>query len=200
MTTQEMKEWTIATVARAQAGDQTALDELLRRLLPYAYRIARYEQKRSDLSSRDHTFAEAAASHAVFMLYKRLSDITVPESSGLSAWLHTVIRNYFIDLTKSKKSRAEIPTDQIGAFDTRTHSDSYPCERPLLSHHMRGALTRLTSDELNLFIMRFHDGASNAAVAVTLGTSETAIKGRSTRVLAKVRRLLKEVGYKEGGY
>jgi len=193
-----MKEWTIAAVAKAQTGDPAALDKLLRGLLPFARSIAHYEQRRSRLSDRDHTFAEAAASHALVKLCEQLPSITVLESSGLSAWLHTVIRNYFIDQTRWNKSRTEMPTDETWVFEAEPHLDNYfldPQKSSPTDSRLDAVLAKLKPEELDLLNMRFVGKMTKAELAEILGTSQGTVQQRIIRALKKARRLLEQAGY-----
>lgn len=191
-----MQAWTIVTAAKAKAGDEAALNELLKGLLHSAYRIARREQRRSRLSDRDHTFAEDAALHALFTLSQKLPCITIPES-GLLAWLTIVIRNYFIDRTRWKKSQAELLTGETWPFETTPHWDTDPLEQedPRPEFPLDAALAKLTPQELDLLTMKFVGKMTDGELAGILGISRGAVKQRVIRVLRKARRLAEEAGY-----
>jgi RNA polymerase sigma-70 factor (ECF subfamily) len=141
------------------------------------------------LTGNDRTHAEDVAQETLLRAWRNAS--VLEESRGsVRSWLFTVARNIVIDEWRSKRSRKEIPTDDLGDLpvaDDRT-------DELLLSWVVAEALTRLSVDHRAVLLECYYRGRSVAEASRRLGIPEGTVKSRTHYALHALRLALEELG------
>lgn len=163
-------------MAQIAAGDQAALQTLLRRhgpLLQYILRpilADRREECLADISLR---------------LWQRAGDYS-PDKGKFVSWLTVLARN--MALNRARRLRQEEPLD-----DAMPHGGG-SAEDALLQkdrqERLRAALLSLEGDEYQLFFRKYYYCQPTAQIAAELGMTERAVEGRLYRLRQKLKKLL----------
>jgi RNA polymerase sigma-70 factor (ECF subfamily) len=141
------------------------------------------------LTGNDRTRAEDVAQETLLRAWRNAA--VLEESNGsVRSWLFTVARNIVIDEWRSKRSRKEIPTDDVaelaGAED-RT-------DQLLLSWVVAEALTQLSQEHRAVLLECYYRGQTVADAARRLGIPEGTVKSRTHYALRALRLSLEELG------
>ena len=172
-------------VAMARAGDEPALDQLVRTYWPEAYRVA-------VRILRSHEDAEEITQDALWAAITHLS--TFREDAAFGTWLHRIVVNHSLMALRRKHSRvlgsSTITIDAIPncIIDTRTP------EELLLKSECRSVieegLSRLP-DSYSVVLQLFaREGRSTNEIADRMGISIGAVKSRLHRGRAHLRRVI----------
>ena len=177
-----------ALIRRAQGGDRTAFDALVRRydgeVLRLALRVVRSPEEAQDLYQE--AFLKAYRSLGKFRMESRFS-----------TWLYRVVLNVCLDHLRQQKGRNEMqPIEDLeGASDlSSTLADGRPDlnpERSLrareISGRLQAALKRLSPLERMVFELKHGQGLRLRAIGDLCGTSEEAAKNSLFRATQKLR-------------
>jgi RNA polymerase sigma-70 factor, ECF subfamily len=141
------------------------------------------------LTGNDRSRAEDVAQETLLRAWRNAA--VLEESNGsVRSWLFTVARNIVIDEWRSKRSRMEIPTDDVaelaGAED-RT-------DQVLLSWVVAEALTQLSQEHRAVLLECYYRGQTVADAARRLGIPEGTVKSRTHYALRALRLSLEELG------
>lgn len=178
-----------ALVVRAQAGDTTAFDELVRRYADKVHRLT-YKVLRHDEDAAD------ALQDAFLSAYRNLARFK--GESTFSTWLYRIAMNAaLMRLRKRREGMVSIeqPGDREATRAPLQFADwaRTPAEE-LLNAELRGALQRavdaLPEDLATVFWLREWLEKSNAEVAEILGISVPAVKSRLHRARIALRDFL----------
>jgi RNA polymerase sigma-70 factor (ECF subfamily) len=178
-----------ALVARAQAGDTIAFDELVKRYADkvhrLTYKVLRHEEDASD-----------ALQDAFLSAYRSLPRFK--GESTFSTWLYRVAMNAAL-MRLRKRRDGMVSLEQPGdGSETRAPLQiadwaRTPAEE-LLNSELRVALQRavdaLPEDLAKVFLLREWEGKSNAEVAEILEISIPAVKSRLHRARVALRDFL----------
>ncbi len=141
------------------------------------------------LTGNDRTRAEDVTQETLLRAWRNAA--VLEESRGsVRSWLFTVARNIVIDEWRSKRSRKEIPTDDLAEFsgsEDRT-------DQLLLSWVVADALTQLSQEHRAVLLECYYRGRSVAEASRSLGIPEGTVKSRTHYALRALRLSLEELG------
>jgi RNA polymerase sigma-70 factor (ECF subfamily) len=141
------------------------------------------------LTGNDRAHAEDVAQETLLRAWRNAA--VLEESRGsVRSWLFTVARNIVIDEWRSKRSRREIPTDEVP--DLTPTSDR--TDELLQSWVVAEALTRLSSEHRAVLLECYYRGRSVAEASRRLGVPEGTVKSRTHYALRSLRLALEELG------
>ena len=141
------------------------------------------------LTGNDRAHAEDVAQETLLRAWRNAA--VLEESRGsVRSWLFTVARNIVIDEWRSKRTRREIPTDDLGELpSTGDRTDEL-----LLSWVVAEALTRLSDEHRAVLLECYYRGRSVAEASRRLGVPEGTVKSRTHYALRALRLALEELG------
>ncbi len=181
-------------IRRAQRGDRSAFDALVRRydqeVLRMALRIVPSYEEAQDLYQE-----------AFLKVYRSIGRFRL--ESKFSTWLYRVVMNVCLDHLRRQKSRGEMqmPDGQDGETD---YMQSIPEDRAALhpgrsleaseiSRRLQTAMERLSPRERIVFEMKHCQGMKLRDIGEVCGTSEEAAKNSLFRALQKLRTDLQDL-------
>ncbi len=141
------------------------------------------------LTGNDRTHAEDVAQETLLRAWRNAA--VLEESRGsVRSWLFTVARNIVIDEWRSKRTRSEILTDDLGdlsSVEDRT-------DELLLSWVVAEALTQLSHEHRTVLLECYYRGRSVAEASRRLGVPEGTVKSRTHYALRALKLSLEELG------
>ncbi|RHW29076.1 sigma-70 family RNA polymerase sigma factor [Nocardioides immobilis] len=141
------------------------------------------------LTGNDRTHAEDVAQETLLRAWRHAA--VLEESRGsVRSWLFTVARNIVIDEWRSKRTRTEILTDDLGelsSVEDRT-------DELLLSWVVAEALTQLSHEHRTVLLECYYRGRSVAEASRRLGVPEGTVKSRTHYALRALKLSLEELG------
>lgn len=155
-------------IEAAQAGDQGAFEELVRRHQLAVYRVAlRMLGNRAD--------AEDAAQDALVGAWRALPGFRM--GSSFSTWLYRIVTNRCLSVLRRGRIEEQLP---------ETHADSAPgpherAEARDRLDSLKAALAALTPEQRAALVLREFEGLRYDEIGEVLGLSEAAVKGRLHR-------------------
>jgi RNA polymerase sigma-70 factor (ECF subfamily) len=183
-----------ALIRRAQRGDRSAFDALVRRydqeVLRRTLRMVRSEEEAQDLYQE------------VFLkVYRSLGQFRL--ESRFSTWLYRVVTNVCFDHLRQQKSRSEVPA-RAGADGELDYAQALADDRPGLnpeqalrareiSRRLEVALRQLSPRERMVFELKHCQGMKLRAIGELCGTSEEAAKNSLFRAVQKLRQDLSDL-------
>ncbi len=183
-----------ALIRRAQRGDRSAFDALVRRydqeVLRMTLRMVRSEEEAQDLYQE--VFLKVYRSLGRFRLEARFS-----------TWLYRVVTNVCFDHLRQQKSRSEVPA-RAGADGELDYAQALADDRPGLnpeqalrareiSRRLEVALRQLSPRERMVFELKHCQGMKLRAIGELCGTSEEAAKNSLFRAVQKLRQDLSDL-------
>lgn len=158
----------------AQANDQAAFAELVRRHLNLVYSVARRQVRSRELAEEvaQSVFADLA-------VQVRRSPLRAP----LGAWLYVVARRSGIDAVRRESRRQARDQAAFELSAMNTLSPTWPRIEPLLDE----AMAALPDLDRGALILRYLENRSLREVGAALGTSENAAQKRISRGLEQLR-------------
>jgi RNA polymerase sigma-70 factor (ECF subfamily) len=176
-------------VLRAQAGEQTAFEALVRRYLRSAYAVALAELS----DARD---AEDAVQDSFITALERLDDCRDPGAFG--AWLRRIVRNRARSVRRREKVR---DTDSL-EFAQSAKSGSDPgrdFERSQTRRRLEGALATLSEIQRRVVLMHDLEGYKHREIAEDLEIPEGTVRSHLFLARRALRNLLGEPQDTENG-
>jgi len=175
-------------IRRAQRGDRTAFDALVRlydhEVLRLALKLVGSPEEAQDLYQE--AFLKVYRSLALFRF-----------DSRFSTWLYRVVMNVCLDHLRRQKGRSEVQAPSNPESDTeyfQTVADERPelnPERSLKGREIAGriqsALAHLNPRERMVFELRHYQGMKLRAIGELCGTSEETAKNCLFRATQKLR-------------
>jgi RNA polymerase sigma-70 factor, ECF subfamily len=175
-------------IRRAQGGDRTAFDVLVRRydreVLRLALKVVGSPDEAADLYQE-----------AFLKVYRSLSRFRF--ESTFSTWLYRVVMNVCLDHLRRQKSRSEVqpPEGAEGQPEFfHTVADDRPGLNPdqvlrakEINRRIGSALERLSPRERMVFELKHYQGLRLRAIGEVCGTSEETAKNCLFRATQKLR-------------
>ena len=183
-------------IARAQAGDRQAFDNLVDRFWPDIFRMVYYRVR----SAMD---AEDLAQDIFVVVFRRIKSLKDP--SRFRPWLFTIALNRVRDFQRKKRFREVFGfftggdedtvgyyavSDEPGPLDNIMRQDFW--------ERVGSFLSKLSRLEKEVFILRFMDQLSIGEIAEVMGKGQSTIKTHLYRALTKFRKESRLVGLLEG--
>jgi RNA polymerase sigma-70 factor (ECF subfamily) len=183
-----------ALIRRAQRGDRSAFDALVRlydqEVLRLTLRMLRSEEEAQDLYQE--VFLKVYRSLGRFRLEARFS-----------TWLYRVVTNVCLDHLRQQKGRSELPA-RAGGDGELGYAEALADDRPGLnpeqalraqeiSHRLEVALRQLSPRERMVFELKHCQGLKLRAIGELCGTSEEAAKNSLFRAVQKLREDLSDL-------
>lgn len=167
----------IGLIRAAMAGDQAAVLSLLAIVQPDIRRFARSQ-------CRSPTDADDAAQEALWALYRRVGMLRVAEA--LSSWLFAVVRHACLRLAGSALYTTVVIEDLA--------DDARLSHRPTteLRLDVAAGIGSLPRHYREIVVLRDLQELTIAEIAVALGLSREAVKGRLHRARGLLREYLTE--------
>lgn len=161
---QSIEKWLVL----AKKGDETALGMLIELTQGHLFRFSLY-------LCHDRQRAEDLCQDAYLKTLNRLDSIE--EASKLLPWMFQVIKNQFIDYTRSAKSKETSFEDEGDSSEIVESSTSSP-DTTLA---VRACLAKLTEDHRLVIVLVDSEGYSYSEAAQLIGITEEALKSRLFR-------------------
>jgi RNA polymerase sigma-70 factor (ECF subfamily) len=178
----------LALIRRAQDGDRSAFDELVRKYDRQVLRLA-LQLVRSPEEARD------LYQEAFLKVYRSLHRFRL--EARFSTWLYRVVMNVCLDHLRRQTTRKEVqaPEGEDGEWE---YFQALPEERPALDperalrgkeigKRIQGALARLNPRERLVFELKHYQGLKLRAIGDFCGTSEQTVKNCLFRATQKLR-------------
>jgi RNA polymerase sigma-70 factor (ECF subfamily) len=178
-------------VARAQSGEDTALEQLIVRIRPHVERqLLRYPV--SDEDRRD------LLQMTLLQVVRRLASFR--GDSSFSTWLFRVTANEALMLMRSQRRHrarlvegldlddlGSLPPSRAGADDSHEARARTECETVL-----RNALAELPEDYRHIVVAHYHDDQGLQEIADELCVTESAVRSRLHRARSRLRAILEQ--------
>ncbi|MDI6844400.1 MAG: sigma-70 family RNA polymerase sigma factor [Anaerosomatales bacterium] len=168
-------------VARAQAGDERAFEDLVR-----AHADAVYGHALRFFG--DPSAAEDATQEVFIKVYRSIGSFD--GRSAFSTWLFRVTRNVCLDIARSR-TRTPVPTD-LASFDPPRASDA--SDAVVLAHAVEAAVRTLPPEEREALGAIALFGLSYEQAADALGVPAGTVKSRVFRARKALAVLLTDSG------
>lgn len=167
-------------VARAQAGELAAFEELVRRhqhgLFSYLYRMCR--------NSSD---AEELAQVAMVRAWEKLAGFR--GASSFKTWLYRIGTNLCFNLRTRRKPTEEL-VETMAAPDATRPEQAY--QQKVREEVVRRALARLPADQRAALVLSVYQDMSYREIAETMGKTVRAVDSLLFRAKTNVRKALAE--------
>jgi len=174
-----------ALLAEAQAGNVRAFERLVRTHLPRVRRFAR-------AFARSEADADDLAQEALVRAYKRIRSFRY--QSAFQSWLYAVVRNAFLDVTKSRAARERRLEQPLGPGEHPFPSGQPGPDEALLEKEERerlwSALRRVPVEFRTALVLFDLEGHSYDEVAAVEGVPVGTVKSRLSRGRAALRQIL----------
>lgn len=185
MSTTSERDTTAELARRAIAGDETAWADLVRRLTPFLYRVA-----------RSFGLSAAASGDVVQTAWLRLVEHqgALRSYDAVGAWLATTTRREALAVVRRERSITSVDPEALDVPDNgRSVEDDVI--RSGVAALLREAMQRIPArDRQLLTLLSCADGASYAEIAAALDVPIGSIGPTRGRALAKLRRELAALG------
>jgi RNA polymerase sigma-70 factor (ECF subfamily) len=171
-------------VARAQAGDASAVAALYDRFADPVFRFVRFRvgnaHDAEDLAQR------------VFLLMIQALPRYQSRGTPFGAWLFRIARNAIIDHARTQRSTEPLEAAaEVGTVERGPEQQAITASE---MDRVTAALARLTDDQREVVALRFFAQLSPAEIARVMGRREGTIRATQFRALAALRRLLEGTG------
>ncbi|MEN9935677.1 MAG: hypothetical protein RLZZ387_2256 [Chloroflexota bacterium] len=171
-------------LARAQGNDQWAYEQIYNRYVDALYR---YLYARCGNAA----MAEEALGELWLRVVQYLPRFRIPSDGAdqaFASWLYTIARNLLVDMQRSHRlTTGDIPASVAAPgpeLDAGVQKrDEY--------QSLVDAIRRLTDDQREVILLRFHEELTSAEVAQRTGRTETAVKALQHRALAALARTMR---------
>lgn len=172
-----MTRYPVDTVEAASAGDEVAIERLLKLAQPD---IRRYAQR----SCKHTSDAEDAVQETLFVLYRHIGALR--STAALSSWLFTTVHRFCLGLAKRLVTLDFSDIEFQSAFSRQVPP----------SHALRldvaAAIQSLPPHYREVVILRDLEEMTMQEIATKVGDSKDAVKARLRRARALLREYLEE--------
>lgn len=166
-------------VLAAQAGDTEAFAALVRLHQRRAYAVAR-------AIVLTHEDAEDAVQEGFLHAFKALGRFLPDQAFG--AWLHRIVANAALDITRRKKVR-----DADALADTLASPFKDPGESDELRRRLVAALARLGERQRSVIVLHDVEGFKHAEIGQMLGIPEGTARSDLHHARARLRQALSDI-------
>jgi RNA polymerase sigma-70 factor (ECF subfamily) len=167
-------------VARAQDGDASAFEALVKRHIRAAHGVA--------LAVLGETSdADDAVQDAFLSAMRHLESCSPAEK--FRAWLLTIVRNRAFDLKRRGRVRS-VEMLEEGTAHTREPSPLEMAERSELNVRLSKAIGTLTDTQREVLMMHDVEGWKHADIASLLGLAESTVRVHLLHARRRLRKLL----------
>ena len=173
------------------AGDRNAFADIVtdnqKNVYNLALRMMKNEQDALDVSQE-----------AFIKAYTTLSSFK--GQSRLSVWLYRITYNICIDTIRRRERESAVPIDDDGGISPEKlisdgrHDPETEYSKKELQKALEDALSSLSEDHREIFLMREYSDMSYSEIASALGTSEGTVKSRLSRARRAIAKYLTESG------
>ncbi len=176
-------------ITRSAEGDRRAFSELVERHAPAMLRLA------SAVTGSPAT-AEDAVQQAFLNAYRNAASFR--GEASVRTWLLTIGRHaaHRLRVQDSRQDRVEESLMQLG-LDAGWASED-PEAMAIAAEHrvaLRSAMSRLSSEDQEVLVLRDFDGLSGSEAAEVLGIGERALKSRLHRARLRLAASLRELAH-----
>ncbi len=176
-------------VRKAQGGDRTAFEELVRRTSRLAF-------ARLYLETGDAHRAEDLLQETLLLAYRSVGQLTDP--NGFRPWLLTIAQNVLVDaarrearLKRAAPPRANTPLEAVPANAPPPEEEA---QRAELRERVLAVLRSLPEEYRLPLTLRYLAGADYETISTQLGLSNGSLRGLLHRGLKMLRARLPEFG------
>jgi RNA polymerase sigma-70 factor, ECF subfamily len=174
-----------ALIARAQAGEVRAFEELLAAHLPVVRRFAL-------AFARDEQAADDLAQDALVRVFRGIRAFRY--QSAFSTWLYAVVRSAYLDAAKSRAGRERALLEPLPADHAEHGSEEPGADERIAGEEERlrlwSAIRRVPLEYRAALVLFDIEGCSYDEVAAIEGVAIGTVKSRLFRARAHLRRLL----------
>jgi RNA polymerase sigma-70 factor (ECF subfamily) len=145
----------------------------------------------------DQAMAEEIVQDVMTTLWRKAA-LFDPSKSSLSTWLYRIARNRRIDLARRQKGEWDPDEPMLqpsGTPDVGKLFDDQQREEAV-----RGAMTTLPPEQLDLVRLAFYEGLSHSQIAETTGLPLGTVKSRIRLAFTRLRRTLEAEGVVEANW
>ncbi len=166
-------------VARCQAGDVDAFEELYRlhspRIYSLACRMTGSPQEGEDLLQD------------IFLhVHRKLSSFR--GDAALGTWLYRLAMNQCLDFVRSRQARMKVVTD--GFEEDGSNEPAAPRDMPVARLDLERAIQRLPDGYRSAFVLHDIEGLDHKQIAGLLGITEGTSRSQVFKARSKLRALL----------
>jgi RNA polymerase sigma-70 factor (ECF subfamily) len=177
-------------VRRAQSGDRSAFEELVRHYDQAVLRLAVH------LTGSEHD-AQDVYQDAFLRAYKNIGSFRF--ESSFYTWIYRIVTNLCLDQLRRRKTRREdhaVVVDRSGdevdllaaVSDNRSFSNpARELDRKVLGEKIQNALEKLTPRERMVFELKHYQGLRLRTIGEMLNTTEETAKNTLFRATKKLR-------------
>jgi RNA polymerase sigma-70 factor (ECF subfamily) len=177
-------------VTRARDGDMAAFEMLLRRHSDRVYRLALR-------MLGDRAEAEDVTQEVFVTAWRRLAGLSDP--AAVRTWLFRITHRHCLTLLRKRKGRRTDPTTPLPDFGApvghaKNHGSSDPqraAEAGAGLDALRRALAQLPPPQRAVWLLAEVDGLSYAEIAIVIGASEEAVRGRLSRARTRLAEVMR---------
>jgi RNA polymerase sigma-70 factor, ECF subfamily len=177
-------------IARAQSGDRTAINSLVRKHEEAAYRYA-YRL------TRDPEVAADVVAEAFVRVYNAIQGFR--GQSSFTTWLYRILTNCFLDLRKRDRHRDNLSLDEslrledsdvVPQLEDKGGTPQELLERVERERRVERALKSLPEYQRAMIVMFHAEGLSYEGIAEALDLPVGTVKSRLNRARIALRELL----------
>jgi RNA polymerase sigma-70 factor (ECF subfamily) len=167
-------------IAKAQAGDPLAFDDLYQR---YAHLILRFLY----LRTRETENAQDLTQEVFMRVLKNIGSFEYRGEKSFLGWLYTIATHIQIGQARRKRN-LQTPLDESAEIaDPRGQERvTSAFERVFLQH----AMSQLTDDQQQVLNLKFFGDLTNQEIAQAIGRSEGAVKALQYRALQTLHQII----------
>ncbi len=167
-------------IAKAQAGDPLAFDDLYQR---YAKLILRFLY----LRTREAENAQDLTQEVFMRVLKNIKSFEYRGEKSFLGWLYTIATHVQIGQARRKQNLQTPLDDSAEIADPRGQEHvTTAFERIFLQH----AIDQLTDDQKQVLTLKFFGDLTNQEIALAIGRSEGAVKALQYRALQSLQQIL----------
>lgn len=167
-------------VARARDGDVRAYEEVVRRYQAPMYRLAlRMLSRAAD--------AEDVVQDVFLTAWRRLSQLQ--DDGAFVGWLYRATTNRCLNVIRARKPLSDVDLDTTESPSAAGRPDR-AAETGAQMTALVAALDELTPEQRACWLLREVHGRSYEEIALTIGTTATAVRGRIARARAQLAEVM----------
>jgi RNA polymerase sigma-70 factor (ECF subfamily) len=170
-------------IALAKRNDASAYERLYSRFVDQLYRYLH-------VRCNDAELAEEALGELWLRVVQSLPQFQIPAQGAdqaFASWLYRIARNLSVDATRSQRKHVYGIPEIIESPEPLTEDRIVAADE---QQQLQEAISRLTIEQREIILLRFHDDRTISEVAALTGRTETAIKGLQHRAVGALARAM----------